>query len=261
MSKQADNDIGWRYYIQGLDDELAHIEDTLCTESFAFGIEHVVDDCTCPGKQCPDCGQTKCYGAFHRDRRAKAGLRIYCKLCSNTRTKAYEEANPEKRRQQNTATKRKHYEANREDVIKRNNAYSRQHPERSQLYRVIYDKAHPERRKVYWQANRQKLNESRNAWRHANPEKDTTYYENRRTRKMQAEGSFTSEEWKALKIRYNYACLCCGKSEPDVRLTADHIVPLSKGGDNSIENIQPLCRSCNSVKGVQIIDYRRHRHA
>jgi 5-methylcytosine-specific restriction endonuclease McrA len=39
-------------------------------------------------------------------------------------------------------------------------------------------------------------------------------------------------------------------------LTEDHVVPLSLGGSNDIDNIQPLCKSCNSSKRGRHIDYR-----
>jgi 5-methylcytosine-specific restriction endonuclease McrA len=66
-------------------------------------------------------------------------------------------------------------------------------------------------------------------------------------------GSYSEQEWTELKAKYCNRCLCCGEVKP---LTVDHVVPLSKGGSNLIENIQPLCKPCNSAKGTQIIDYR-----
>ena len=41
------------------------------------------------------------------------------------------------------------------------------------------------------------------------------------------------------------ACVRCGG---DDFIEIDHIVPLAKGGDNSIENLQPLCINCNTKK-------------
>jgi 5-methylcytosine-specific restriction endonuclease McrA len=38
-------------------------------------------------------------------------------------------------------------------------------------------------------------------------------------------------------------------------LEIDHIIPLSKGGPDKIENKQALCQSCNSKKGVKIINH------
>ena len=85
----------------------------------------------------------------------------------------------------------------------------------------------------------------------------TGYSRARRARVRGARGSHTAQEWSALKAFYNYTCLCCGRQEPDIELTLDHVVPLYRGGSNSIDNAQPLCRSCNSSKGTQSTDYRK----
>lgn len=69
-------------------------------------------------------------------------------------------------------------------------------------------------------------------------------------------GTHTKLEWAQVKASQNYKCLCCGRSEPDIELTKDHVIPLAKGGTDNIENIQGLCRNCNSKKAVQEIDYR-----
>lgn len=60
------------------------------------------------------------------------------------------------------------------------------------------------------------------------------------------------------KLRYqvlkrdNFKCCACGASpakDPSVELHIDHIIPWSKGGETTLENLQTLCSRCNLGKG------------
>ena len=76
-----------------------------------------------------------------------------------------------------------------------------------------------------------------------------------KARKRNAIGNHNFGEWELLKKQYNFICPACSRQEPQIKLTEDHIVPLSKGGSDNIENIQPLCISCNVRKHTKIIKY------
>lgn len=78
---------------------------------------------------------------------------------------------------------------------------------------------------------------------------------NRRKARLRGNGgTFTGTQFKELCERFGNRCLACGVVVVD--LTVDHVIPLSKGGSNGIENIQPLCHGCNVKKSDQTIDYR-----
>jgi hypothetical protein len=74
--------------------------------------------------------------------------------------------------------------------------------------------------------------------------------QNNRSRRLNAGGTITRDEWLAVCEKYNNKCAICHQELP---LTMDHIIPLSKGGTHTINNIQPLCKSCNSRKSNKII--------
>ena len=56
---------------------------------------------------------------------------------------------------------------------------------------------------------------------------------------------------KRLRIymRDKYRCQYCGEKKPAGELTLDHILPRSRGGDNSPVNVVTACVSCNNRKG------------
>ncbi len=67
--------------------------------------------------------------------------------------------------------------------------------------------------------------------------------------KNHAKSDITPDQWTLCLEEVNYTCPMCGKAfGPNLRPHIDHIYPLSKGGDLTYWNVQPLCRSCNSSK-------------
>ena len=57
--------------------------------------------------------------------------------------------------------------------------------------------------------------------------------------------------WFEVFKRDLFTCQYCGRKAPDVILEVDHIKPVSKGGDNSIENLVTACWDCNRGKGAK----------
>ena len=56
----------------------------------------------------------------------------------------------------------------------------------------------------------------------------------------------------AILNRDNYRCLACGANAKETKLQIDHIIPISKGGSNNIENLQTLCIDCNRGKSDKL---------
>lgn len=122
--------------------------------------------------------------------------------------------------------------------------------EKIRVYDKLWHKTHKDYRKEYWQRYYHEHPQLKN--RQCERERKLYLNNRRRARKMNAEGSHTLQDWKNLKKKYYYKCLHCGKKEPEIKLTEDHIIPLTKDGTDFIDNIQPLCRSCNSHKSNSI---------
>lgn len=119
------------------------------------------------------------------------------------------------------ASKREHYERNREEIIARSEEWGKNNAEKVRRFK----------------ANNNRV---RRAVKHASL------------------GNFTAKEFEDLCERCGNRCLCCGVT--GIVLEADHVVPLTRGGSDGIGNIQPLCGTCNRSKFVRTVDYRTDRH-
>lgn len=172
-------------------------------------------------KKCSGCQENKLAAPdyFHRSKKEKDGLSTRCKVCAC-----------------------EYHQRNKEVLIERAKQWQRANPKRaSEIWKRSYRR------------NEEEVKKRESTWRKQNPEAARAKGSRRRARKLNSEGSYTADEWKALCDYYGNKCLACGKPE---KLTVDHVVPLSKGGRNDISNIQPLCKSCNSKKRTKTTDYR-----
>lgn len=202
-------------------------------------IEHVSPGCICQGKYCRKCDRTRCVQHFGRHAGHSDNLQSNCKTCKGKVDQAYGKLHAKEKtaraiaHQQAHKAERKiymqHYYTNNRSVL-----LARAQSEEYQANLKRRKAEHPERFRNY----------------------ALIHTSRRRARKRSAGGKYSKQEWEALKAQYNYTCLRCYRQEPAIKLSPDHVIPLSRGGTNDIGNIQPLCRTCNEKKYATTIDYR-----
>lgn len=59
---------------------------------------------------------------------------------------------------------------------------------------------------------------------------------------------------RALFQRDQGTCMYCGSAFGVGRLTRDHVVPLSRGGEDSWTNVVAACKACNQKKGSFLLE-------
>jgi 5-methylcytosine-specific restriction endonuclease McrA len=125
---------------------------------------------------------------------------------------------------------------------------------RRKLYREDPERIRAQNR-AFYQRNAERLKAYVRNWQLENPARVSAYAHRRRARELAAGVSWTPEEWSALVGQWAGRCAYCGRN--DVRLTVDHRIPLTKGGSDSIDNVLPACKPCNSRKGTRMeLEYR-----
>jgi hypothetical protein len=205
---------------------------------------------TALSKTCIVCDDTKPLSDFHKNRRMRDGHVNQCKPCLYAKEKARRDAN-------------------REEYLAGQRAYSAANKERKREYDAAYRDANREKllanKREWYDANRERHLELGRAWRAANPERDAeisrTYHVKLR-----------DELYAAVFGHYGESCACCGSTQEP---TIDHVagdgrehrelLARALGTDASLtgqrfyrwliandfpEGYQVLCVPCNASKGT-----------
>ena len=152
---------------------------------------------------------------FYKDKNGLYGLRSICKICQ----KKYREENKEKIKK----SKSEYYQNNKEKI-----------EEHKKIYRLNNkDKV------AKWHKNVQNKNKEKYL------EDRRKYSQKRRAILNGLDNDFTEEDWLYCKEYFNYSCAYCGNTN---NLTQEHVIPVTKGGSYSKNNIIPACTACNCSK-------------
>lgn len=165
---------------------------------------------------------------FYKDRTA---LRNWCKRCERARVKQYRDKNPEAVK----ATWHRWYVKNKERHTENNRRWESENPDRVRELKNRYNKT------PNGQENRRKQSHLC------------------RVRKYET----TFEEFSSIEIfeRDGWRCSICGKKvnrrfkwPNQMSASLDHIIPLSKGGTHTRDNVCCAHLQCNQLKNNSTVD-------
>ena len=131
----------------------------------------------------------------------------------------------------------------------RRSEYLKSHPLNAEKNRQAF--------RTFYTNHKAQVQERNRKWKENNPEQNklNRQHENRlrKYRDRNAVGSFTRKECETKLRECNYKCIYCGQSLSIENITIDHLIPLSKGGTNYIDNLVPSCLECNCKKYNKIL--------
>lgn len=175
----------------------------------------------------------------------------WCRPCKSAYDRIYRQRNGGKRKAQN----KRHYEENKDRYRELNRAWKVKNRGRiRELNRGYYQRNREEileRGRVWRQANPDNVRANVRRWRAKHPRIGIVYWHNRRARLC---GATVGEvDFDRILERSGGICYLC-RLPIETNLAFDHVVPLSRGGAHSEENIRPTHRSCNSRKSWKLLD-------
>lgn len=205
-------------------------------------------------KKCSKCKTEKELILFSKNKQSADGLQSVCKECANKAALDYYSNNKERilAREKARGNEKLDYNKNYKEMKKAEiDAYNADYREKNRLILA-------EKRRQYYEKNSDKCRELTRRWGKKNLAAYRNYHHNRRVRLIGAGGTLSKGLSENLLVLQKGKCGCC-KSKLD-EFHMDHIIPLSKGGKNSDENIQLLCPKCNLKKGAKHpVDFMRQQ--
>jgi hypothetical protein len=190
-------------------------------------------------KKCKTCNKYVEIEMFYKNNLTYDGLAVSCKECVKRRSKKYIQENKQK-----VVEYQKQYRKNNREKLNEysKNWYYENHDDAMKIY------------KKYRIKNKEKINRYIKEYRKTKRGKELhrINQQKRRSKKRELESSLTLEEWKDT-LNYwtdkenNIHCAYCGKIINNEQ-HQEHIIPLSKGGGYTKNNIIPSCKECNFSK-------------
>jgi 5-methylcytosine-specific restriction endonuclease McrA len=183
-------------------------------------------------KVCSKCKELKPRSEFRPRSDSKDGLRGQCRLCHNAKTQETYWQNIERNREKC----KKYYAENQSHIVDYQNKYYLSR--REELL---------DRQKQYFINNREKVKAYKDAYYEKNQPELIAQHHIEKAIKRGLIADFTGEQWRNALAHFDFACAYCGESDCG-RIEQEHVIPLSKGGHYTANNIIPSCKSCNSSK-------------
>ena len=221
------------------------------------------------GKAC-----TKC-GVFYNDASAnfyrnKSSFRPWCKSCSQTASKDYKARNQEQIAAKEKEYRQEYVAKNRDRIAAQKKEYNQRNAERLKDRRKEKYQANRaavlEQMANRYQANRTRIiahvkryyaehaderREYQARYKHEHPERVRVHERRRRARKLLSRGSHTEADVRRQHDAQKGLCYWC-QVAIGTDYEVDHVIPVSKGGDDSPANIVIACAPCNRRKGAQM---------